>query len=56
MELLYICSPGNPTGHLISDAQMRKLIELAHRHDFIIAADECYQRFTSLTNLGPAAY
>ena len=42
MELLYICSPGNPTGHLISDAQMRKLIELAHRHDFIIAADECY--------------
>ena len=42
MELLYICSPGNPTGHLISDTQMRKLIELAHRHDFIIAADECY--------------
>ena len=33
---------GQPTGHLISDAQMRKLIELAHRHDFIIAADECY--------------
>ena len=42
MELLYICSPGNPTGHLISDAQMQRLIELAHRHDFIIAADECY--------------
>ena len=42
MELLYICSPGNPTGHLISDAQMQHLIELAHRHDFIIAADECY--------------
>ena len=42
MELLYICSPGNPTGHLISDTQMRNLIELAHRHDFIIAADECY--------------
>lgn len=42
MEVLYICSPGNPTGHLISDAQMRRLIELAHQHDFIIAADECY--------------
>jgi N-succinyldiaminopimelate aminotransferase len=42
MELLYICSPGNPTGHLISDTQMRHLIELAHRYDFVIAADECY--------------
>ena len=42
MELLYICSPGNPTGHLISDVQMQRLIERAHRHDFIIAADECY--------------
>ena len=41
-ELLYICSPGNPTGHLVSDAQLQRLIELAHRHDFIIAADECY--------------
>lgn len=42
MELLYICSPGNPTGHLISDVQMQRLIERAHSHDFIIAADECY--------------
>ena len=42
MELLYICSPGNPTGHLISDVQMQRLIERAHSHNFIIAADECY--------------
>ena len=41
-QLIYLCSPGNPTGAVISDEQMEKLIELAHRYDFIIASDECY--------------
>ena len=41
-EMLYLCSPGNPTGHIISVEQQQSLIELAHEHDFIIAADECY--------------
>lgn len=41
-EVLFICTPGNPTGAVMSIAQMQKLIELADRHDFIIASDECY--------------
>ena len=41
-ELLYLCSPGNPTGQIMSVEQMQSLIELAHRHNFIIASDECY--------------
>jgi N-succinyldiaminopimelate aminotransferase len=41
-ELLYLCSPGNPTGHIMSMAQQQALIELAHKYDFLIAADECY--------------
>jgi len=41
-ELLYLCSPGNPTGHIMKVAQQQQLIELAHAHDFVIAADECY--------------
>jgi len=41
-QLLYICSPGNPTGAVISGPVQRKLIELAERFDFVIAADECY--------------
>ncbi|NCA69256.1 MAG: succinyldiaminopimelate transaminase [Sphingobacteriia bacterium] len=41
-QVLYVCSPGNPTGALIDQATYARLIELAHRHDFIIAADECY--------------
>lgn len=41
-ELLYLCSPGNPTGSVISFDVLAKLIELADQHDFIIASDECY--------------
>lgn len=41
-QLLYICNPGNPSGATHSEEQLKQLIELAHRYDFIIAADECY--------------
>ena len=41
-QLLYLCSPGNPSGAVIDIDTLRKLIDLAHRYDFIIAADECY--------------
>lgn len=41
-QLLYICSPGNPTGTVINKATLQKLIALAEKHDFIIASDECY--------------
>lgn len=41
-QLLYICTPGNPTGAVLSIEQMQSLIRLADEHDFIIASDECY--------------
>ena len=41
-QLLYICSPGNPTGAVINKTTLQKLITLAEQHDFIIASDECY--------------
>lgn len=41
-QLLYLCSPGNPTGAVVDNATLIKLIKLAHEHDFIIASDECY--------------
>lgn len=41
-QLLYLCSPGNPTGRVIDTATLQNLIELAHKHDFVIASDECY--------------
>lgn len=41
-QLLYLCSPGNPTGAVIPLETLEYLIELADRHDFLIASDECY--------------
>jgi N-succinyldiaminopimelate aminotransferase len=41
-QLLYLCSPNNPSGTVIDLKTYRLLLELADRHDFIIAADECY--------------
>ena len=41
-QLLYLCSPGNPTGAVIGLDTMCVLLELAERYDFVIAADECY--------------
>jgi len=41
-KLIYICSPGNPSGAVLPEYWQRRLIELADRYDFVIAADECY--------------
>lgn len=41
-QLLFLCSPGNPTGAVLDRAALEKLIELADRYDFVIASDECY--------------
>src|SRR2546421_4790438 len=41
-QLVYVCSPGNPTGAVMPLAEWKKLFELSDRHDFIIASDECY--------------
>jgi len=41
-QLLYVCSPDNPTGRVMRQDEWRYLFELADRYDFVIAADECY--------------
>ena len=41
-EMVYICSPGNPTGQLMSLDEMLTLIDLSHQYDFVIVSDECY--------------
>ncbi|GMU68431.1 MAG: aminotransferase [Steroidobacteraceae bacterium] len=42
VQLLIVCSPGNPTGTVLTRAWLEHALELAERHDFIVAADECY--------------
>lgn len=41
-ELLYLCSPNNPCGTLLSIKTLQMLVEKAEQFDFVIAADECY--------------
>lgn len=41
-QLLYVCSPGNPTGAVMSLAEWKQLFALADKHGFVIASDECY--------------
>jgi len=41
-QLLYTCSPSNPTGRVMTLDEWRMLFELSDRHRFVIASDECY--------------
>ncbi len=41
-QLLYVCSPGNPTGAVMPLEEWKKLFSLSDRHGFVIASDECY--------------
>ncbi|MCX8005971.1 MAG: succinyldiaminopimelate transaminase, partial [Burkholderiaceae bacterium] len=42
VQLVYVCSPGNPTGRVMRLEEWQRLFELSARHGFVIAADECY--------------
>jgi N-succinyldiaminopimelate aminotransferase len=41
-EVLFLCSPGNPTGAVMPESYLRRALELSQRHGFMIASDECY--------------
>ena len=41
-QLLFVCSPGNPTGAVMPLDEWQKLFELSDRYGFVIASDECY--------------
>jgi N-succinyldiaminopimelate aminotransferase len=41
-QLVYVCSPGNPTGAVMPLSEWKLLFELSERHGFVIASDECY--------------
>jgi N-succinyldiaminopimelate aminotransferase len=41
-QLVYVCTPGNPTGNVMDIDEWERLFELSDRHGFVIASDECY--------------
>lgn len=42
VQLVYVCTPGNPTGQVMTLPQWKELFELSDRYGFVIASDECY--------------
>ncbi len=52
-QLLYLCSPSNPTGAVASIDYLRRAIELADRFDFVVASDECYSEIYLDENTPP---
>lgn len=52
-QLLFLCTPGNPSGAVIPADTLKRVIELADRHDFIVASDECYSELYPDENRPP---
>ena len=52
-QLIYICSPGNPTGQVIGQQALQTLIERAQQFNFVIASDECYAEIYQEENTPP---
>ena len=55
-QLLFVCSPGNPTGAVMPLDEWKKLFELSDRHGFVIASDECYSEIYFMSSRRWAAW
>lgn len=53
VQLVYVCSPANPTGNVMTLESWRALFALADRHNFVIASDECYSEIYGDENAPP---
>lgn len=42
LALFIVCSPSNPEGAIASEAYLRRAVQLARKHDFLLVVDECY--------------
>src|SRR5210317_399534 len=45
-KAILICNPGNPTGYLYSEEEIKKLADIVKKHDLFLIADEVYREFT----------
>jgi len=52
-QLAYVCTPGNPTGAVMTLEDWRELFALSDRYNFIIASDECYSEIYFDESLPP---
>ncbi|HXW09950.1 MAG TPA: succinyldiaminopimelate transaminase [Steroidobacteraceae bacterium] len=53
-QVLFLCTPGNPTGAVMPETLLRRALELADRFEFVVASDECYSELYFDENAPPA--
>ena len=53
-QVLFLCTPGNPTGAVAPLSLLQRALELAERYDFVIASDECYAEIYRDEHAAPA--
>ena len=56
IDILYICSPSNPTGEVVTKKQLEKIISLALKYQFIIFFDAAYEAFIQENNIPHSIY
>lgn len=56
IDIVYICSPNNPTGEVVTKKQLEKLISLALKYEFIIFFDAAYEAFIQEKNIPHSIY
>ncbi len=55
-DIIYICSPNNPTGACYNKAQLREWVDYAHENDAVILFDSAYESFVSDSSLPHSIY
>lgn len=53
VQLMYVCSPGNPTGRVLSFDEWRTVFDYSDRYGFVVASDECYSEIYGRENAAP---
>jgi len=53
-QLLFLCTPGNPTGAVMPADYLRRVLELSDRYGFVVASDECYSEIYPNESQPPA--
>jgi len=52
-QLLYLCTPGNPTGTVMDADYLARVLDLADRYGFVVASDECYSEIYADESVPP---
>ena len=55
-RLIYVCNPNNPSGYVLTEAEIVRIVDIAERHDAWILADEVYNGSERLSHKPPATF